>query len=159
MKTTTLLIACLLATAPVLAQDKPADTNAATSANKLDLNLPKSTLYRNDPPGTWYGDTSGVPASASSTPANGANRTTATTRDGQCEGQLHGSVAMGMGFSNRGGNSNWQALNLRSCKTFYNDDGRASQVGISINVGQFNGPNGFGSFGPRSAPMTFDSRR
>jgi hypothetical protein len=156
MKTTALLIACLLATTPALAQDKPASADAATSADKLDLNLPKPAgIYRNDPPGTWYGDTSGVPASTASTETETA--ATTASREDQCEGQLHGTATVGVGYSSRGGNSNWQALNLRSCKTWYNDDGQAREVGVSISVGKYDGPGGF--FGPRSAPPVFNPRR
>ena len=130
MKAAPLLIACLLAASPALAAD-----NAATpSAEELDLSLPASAgSHRNDPPGTWYGDTSGVPASAQ-------KRSRALTREEQCQGELHGSVAAGVGYSSRGGNSNWQAMNLHSCKTYYNDEGEAREVGVSISVGQFDGP-------------------
>lgn len=138
MKTAPLLLACLLVAVPALAEDKPASTDATTSAEKLDLSLPKSaTDYRNDPPGTWYGDTSGVPAST-----DPAARGEALTDEAQCQGELHGSVAAGIGYASHGGNSNWQAVNLHSCKTYYNDDGEAREVGVSISVGQYDGPDG-----------------
>ena len=49
-------------------------------------------------------------------------------------------VTMGVGYSNRGGNANWQGANLHSCKTYYNDDGKPSTVGVSISVGRSDGP-------------------
>ena len=138
MKTALPLLACLLVAVPALAEDRPAGADAATSAGKLDLSLPRSAAdYRNDPPGTWYGDTSGVPASAES-----KERGEATAREEQCQGELHGSVAAGIGHASRGGNSNWQAVNLHGCKTYYNDDGEAREVGVSISVGQYDGPDG-----------------
>lgn len=144
MKAASLLIACLLAAAPALAEDKPAGTDTTPTAEELDLSLPKATSgYRNDPPGAWYGDTSGVPASAAS------KEDKQVAREDQCEGKLHGSVAAGIGYSSRGGNSNWQAVNLNSCKTYYNDEGEAREVGVSISVGQSDG-NGW--HGGRSFP-------
>lgn len=134
MKAVFLLIACMLTAAPALAEDKPAGMDATPTAEQLDLSLPKSTNgYRNDPPGAWYGDTSGVPASAAS------REDQQVAREDQCEGKLHGSVAAGIGYSSRGGNSNWQAVNMNSCKTYYNDEGEAREVGVSISVGQFDG--------------------
>lgn len=137
MKAVSALFACLLLATPVLAQDKPAE-DATSNADKLDLSVSRPTsVFRNDPPGTWYGDTSGVPASA-----NSADRSEASTREDRCQGELHGSVAAGVGYSSHGGNSNWQAANLNSCKTYYNDEGEAREVGVSISVGQFDGPDG-----------------
>lgn len=144
MKTALLLIGAL-AMAPAMAgENAQTDGDAKSDAAALDLSLPKSaTDYAKAPPGAWYGDTSGVPAAA-------GTDARATARDERCQGELHGSVAAGMGYSRRGGNSNWQALNLNSCKTYYNDDGDAREVGISISVGQYDGPGG--RYGERSFP-------
>jgi hypothetical protein len=145
MKTASLLLAGLLAAAPALADEKPAGDATAAKAAALDLSLPKSaTDYRNDPPGTWYGDTSGVPAAVASADKEQA--------DGErCEGQLHGSVSAGVGYSSRGGNSNWQGANLHSCKTYYDDDGDAHEVGFSIDVGNYDGGDGGRRGGRRPA--------
>lgn len=72
----------------------------------------------------------------------------AAERAEQCQGKLHGAVETGMGYASRGGNSNWQAVNLNSCKTYYDDDGKAHQIGVSISVGRGEGP----IFGPRYGP-------
>ena len=132
-----LLILALLAPAAASAQDAP----------PLDLSLPADSPYAKSPPGTWYGDTSGKPASVSR--AAQADAATGDGDDEACEGKLHGSVTMGVGYSNRGGNANWQGANLHSCKTYYNDDGKPSTVGISISVGRSDGPGFYGPVGGR----------
>ena len=141
MKTVLLSLACLLVAAPALAEGKPDSADAAARASELDLALPKSNGYRNDPPGTWYGDSGKAPIADAT-----------EDREQQCEGKLHGSVAAGVGYSSRGGNSNWQAVYLRSCKTYYNDEGEPREVGVSISVGQFDGPNGYYRGGPHPMP-------
>lgn len=151
------LIGLLLA-APAWAQDtvstaaQATGDSAATDGSGLDLSVPDSPIrYRNesghagDPPGTWYGDTSGVPASKQTPAVQNAQ-----AQAEACQGQLHGAVSAGMGYSRRGGNSNWQAANLNSCKTYYDDDGNAHQIGVSISVGKESGPGYLGGpFGPR----------
>jgi hypothetical protein len=137
MKSALLPLLLLFATAPVLATDTEASSDASTkTASALDLSLPrqvtdtyKSTTPAADPPGTYYGDHSGPIASSDS-----------IEREDTCDGELHGSVSLGVGYSNRGGNSNWQTTNVNSCKRYYNDDGKERQIGVSISVGQSNGP-------------------
>lgn len=137
MKTALLPLLLLLATAPALAADTEASGDTtATTASALDLSLPKQvadtykvTTPAADPPGTYYGDHSGPVAASDS-----------VERVDTCDGELHGSVTMGVGYSKRGGNSNWQGTNLNSCKRYYNDDGKERQIGVSISVGQSNGP-------------------
>ncbi|MEA9730210.1 hypothetical protein ABQE70_16020 [Xanthomonas campestris pv. campestris] len=150
MKRSLLLLATLLATGSALAQTGDSGTDAVTP-HSLDLSIPKEPVqyrsdpeYSTDPPGTFYGDKTGPqPALARSSAAS-----IAAERAEQCQGKLHGAVETGMGYSNRGGNSNWQAVNLNSCKTYYDDDGKAHQIGVSISVGRGEGP----IFGPRYAP-------
>lgn len=143
MKNLSLLLAGLLIVAPACMAQTSDDASAAASASELDLALPKSSTYQhhNDPPGTWYGDTSRVPAAA-------ATAAQAPAREERCKGELHGAVAAGVGYSSRAGNSNWQALNVNSCKTYYNDDGDARELGFSISVGQYDGPDGRGRTSP-----------
>ena len=150
MKRSLLLLATLLATGSALAQTGDSGTDAVTPRS-LDLSIPKEPVqyrsdpeYSTDPPGTFYGDKTGPqPALASPSAAS-----IAAERAEQCQGKLQGAVETGMGYSNRGGNSNWQAVNLNSCKTYYDDDGKAHQIGVSISVGRGEGP----IFGPRYAP-------
>lgn len=94
--------------------------------------------YIADPPGTYYGDRSGR-----ATPSSGV----LTHEAAACDGQLHGSVSMGMGYSRRGGNSNWQATQLNTCKRYVTDSGKERQVGLSISVGQGSGPGYWGGYG------------
>lgn len=145
------LLVCVSASAA--AQDASRDAPTATAAG-LDLSLPTQPLqyrsdptYAKDPPGTFYGDKSGKRASAT---VSAQQRLAA--RAEQCQGELHGSVAAGMGYSSHGGNRNWQGVNLNSCKTYYDDDGNPREVGISISVGRSDGPDfSRGRFGPGPA--------
>ncbi|MGH8062101.1 MAG: hypothetical protein ACREO7_08820 [Pseudoxanthomonas sp.] len=139
MKSALLPLLLVLATGPALATESATSTSGdteATTARALDLSLPKQvadtykvTTPAADPPGTYYGDHSGPIASSDS-----------VERVDTCDGELHGSVSMGVGYSKRGGNSNWQGTNLNSCKRYYNDDGKERQIGVSISIGQGSGP-------------------
>lgn len=141
MKRRLLLLVTLFATGSAIAQTRHG--NAATATPRaLDLSIPQAPVqlrsdpaYSTDPPGTFYGDKSGSkPALARSSAASIAAKSTE-----RCQGRLHGEMATGLGYSNRGGNSNWQALHLNSCKTYYDDDGKAHQIGVSISVGRGQG--------------------
>lgn len=144
MKLLPFLFASLLIAAPACAAQTSDGASTSPSASELDLALPKSSTYQyhNDPPGTWYGDTSRVPAAAAAAQAS--------AREERCKGELHGTVAAGVGYSSRAGNSNWQAFNVNSCKTYYNDEGEAREIGVSISVGQYDGPDG--RYGGRASP-------
>lgn len=159
-----LVAAPVMATTPGMQTSSDVDAVETTPRSALDLSLPKSsesTLpqaattdqdatpatnttgdynpgYLADPPGTYYGDRSGRPA-----PASGV----LTREAAACDGQLHGSVSMGMGYSRRGGNSNWQATQLNTCKRYVTDSGKERQIGLSISVGQGSGPGYWGGHG------------
>lgn len=137
-----LLVLALLAPSAAFAQDGAGKT-------ALDLSLPTDSPYAKSAPGTWYGDTSGKPASTAQTAQPATASVDGNDDDEACEGKLHGNVTMGMGYSRRGGNSNWQGANVHSCKTYYNDDGKPSTVGISISVGRSDGPGFYGPVGGR----------
>lgn len=150
MKRSSLLLACLLFTGPALAQT---GTGSDATKRALDLSVPQEPIkyasdpvYNADPPGAYYGDTSGTSASAQKAQAAQAQAEYAQAQADRCKGEVHGSVSTGIGYSKRGGNSNYQAADLNLCKTYYNDDGKPHQIGISISVGQGEGP-GFG-YGP-----------
>ncbi len=124
----------LLAMSPALAQDD--------AARALDLSVPQDPIrfestggtdHRTDPPGTWYGDHGGRAPFADGLSA-----------PSDSDWRVHGSMAAGVGWSSRGGNSNWQALNLNLDKTTTDDDGDSGHVNIDINVGRGEGP----IFGP-----------
>lgn len=117
MKGGALLLVGLLATTASNAQD---------TAGRLDLAVPQAPLtfrdpaaaYRNDPPGTYYGD---HPVE------NG-------------EWQVHGSVSAGIGWSSHGGNSNWQEADVNMARTYTDDDGDTSHINLNLRVGQGEGP-------------------
>jgi hypothetical protein len=132
-----LLALALLAPGAAFAQD-------AAGKAALDLSLPTDSPYAKSAPGTWYGDTSGKPASTTKAAQAATASVDGNDDEEACEGKLHGSVTMGMGYSRRGGNSNWQGANMHSCKTYYNDDGKPSTVGVSISVGHSDGPGFYG---------------
>lgn len=152
-----LLPACLslsliCAAAPALAAEAG---EAAPTGDSLDLSLPQSSLagYRSDPPGTWYGDTSGVPAAetrdARALPARVGCPTSPTGE----ETDLTGVVEAGIGHSSRGGNSNWQAATMNYCKEYATADGGSRTVNLQLNVGSYDGPHGFhGPYGPAFGP-------
>lgn len=144
-----LAVLALLAFPPSVQAGQTAQTTATdvatttTTAEALDLAVPNEPIryrsetgYAGDPPGTWYGDTSGRPASPTAATPAGETDTTAST----CEGRLHGAVTAGFGYARHGGNLNWQAANLNRCQTYYDDDGNARQFGFSISVGRSDGP-------------------
>lgn len=111
----------------LLAATGHASASEGEAAGALDLSLPRTSAFASDPPGTWYGDTGGVPASE------------AMPGDG-CDGELHGSMTAGIGYSSRGGNSNYQAVNLNTCKRYTSRNGKERQVAVSVSVGQGSGP-------------------
>lgn len=152
MKPSLPLLGALLACTSAMAQETGSTDSTDISASALDLSVPKEPIqyrddtgYSKDPPGTFYGDKSGKSASATV-----REQQRIAARAEQCQGELHGSVTAGVGYSSRGGNGNWQGANLHSCKTFYDDDGNAREVGISISVGRGDGPGYFGRgpYGP-----------
>jgi hypothetical protein len=147
-----LLVAGVCAFTTAMAQD---DADAAA----LDLTVPSERIHfvstdpdanrRNDPPGTWYGDDGGRAAleNAPGAVANG-------------DWQVHGAMEAGVGWSERAGNSNWQAANINLGKTYTDDDGDTGHVNIDINVGRGEGAlfgpgypsDYYGPFGPGPGP-------
>jgi hypothetical protein len=125
---------------------------AAGADDGLDLSLPPASTYRNDPPGAFYGDTSGVPA-AVATATDGARLVRPacpTTPDGQ-PSDLTGSVSAGVGYSSRLGNSNFQAATLTWCKSYGGDVGNQGRVNVQLNIGTYDGP-GVYPLAPRPGP-------
>ncbi len=141
-------IACALilslAAMPAFAGDamQPGELDA------LDLSLPDQA-YRNDPPGTWYGDTSGVPASESTTVAR---RSACPTAPDGSERDVTGSVSAGIGHSSHFGNSNWQAASLNYCKESADDDGNPRSFNLRLDVGTFDGAMPGAWMGPPPGP-------
>ena len=140
-KIVSLLLPTLLIAMPAMAGD---------GKGGLDLDLPRQPLftgtpspYQGDPPGKYYGDTSGDPA-----PVPRYEPACPTAPDGS-ERSMTGSFTTGIGYSSRGGNSNFNAANLNFCKGFVGDDGETRTLNLNINVERYDGPGYFGGYGGR----------
>lgn len=128
----------------------PAAAAWGTETERLDLSLPDRPIgfgggegrssYANDPPGTYYGDTSGRPASE---PA-------LAQEECSPQPQLSGSVGAGIGYSERFGSSHWTATRLHLHRCRYGEDGGRNTFDLSIGVSQGDGPGGYG--GPYHMP-------
>lgn len=90
-----------------------------------------------DPPGKYYGDTSGR------TTRSGSLGDQQPGDDG--EPQVWGSVSTGIGYSKGYGNSHWSAADINVSKAF--GEGGRNRVDLHINVEQSEGP-GFGRYHP-----------
>ena len=138
MKTTCLLLTCLLIIAPAMAYEATT-SEAAPNASALDLSLPQSTTGRNDPPGTWYGDTSTSPRKASNVLR--VSPGCPSSPDGE-QNPITGSVSTGMGHS-RFGTSTFAATQLNYCKQYSNDAGNRRTINVNIGVSKSEGPDPF----------------
>ena len=117
----------------------------AQSAESLDLKLPQPALYGQDPPGTYYGDTSGRPAKSVSgvtTVARNACGTPLDEDDGKAA--VHGTLTTGIGYTSGRGTSHWNAATVNLCKAYTTDEGKTGAFNFNIGVGQYDGP----SLGP-----------
>ena len=131
------LIVSMMAVAPAFA----AGQSGGAAAKALDLQVPTQPAYS-------YGTTPPPADSRFSAPYDPARRfaaaadttTDPTNRTDRCDGKPHGSATVGVGYSTHMGNSNFQAAQVNTCKRYYDDDGNAHHVGVSIGVSQ-------GSFG------------
>lgn len=130
------VVACLCATAIPAA--------VADELEALDLVLPKApaSTYTGDPPGTWYGDRSGVPAAAAT--ATTASRVRPrwgcpTSPDGQ-ERAVTGSFTTGVGYSSGLGSSTYNGANLGYCKTYVDDDGDERTLNLQMHMDRYDGP-------------------
>ena len=137
MRLTAAVLACLCATALPAAF---ADELAA-----LDLVLPKTAISTPaaDPPGTWYGDRSGVPAAvapASSTRTRVHPRLGCPTSPDGGERAVTGSFTTGVGYSSDLGSSTYNGANLGYCKTYTDGDGDERTINLQMHVDRFDGP-------------------
>ena len=128
MRLTAAIFACLCALPAVAAED----------LSTLDLSLPQASPYRNDPPGTWYGDRSGVPATAA--PANPVRRPACPTGpDGEARA-VTGSVSTGVGYSSRLGSSTYNGAGLGYCKSWIDADGDERTIQMQMHMDRYDGP-------------------
>lgn len=121
---------------------------------------------------TYEGDTRAAP------PPARRGRACPAAADGS-ERAVTGSVTTGIGHASRGGNSNWNAVDLNLCREYVGDSGDTRTVNLGLHVGRYDGPGyigglghgpgGFDGFGPGHAadrwleaparPMSFTSER
>lgn len=126
---------------------------AAEPPTAIDLDLPAPPVfsaapgYQADPPGTYYGDHSGLPASIAT-----AGPGCPTAPDGS-ERSVTGSVTTGIGYASHGGSSRFNAVNVNVCKESFDDDGDPRAFNLNIDVqqvdGDIGGGYGYGRRGPR----------
>jgi hypothetical protein len=121
----------------VLGSAMPA-AHAADSGTVLDTKLPEEPLfaspYRNDPPGTWYGDKS-LPTDENATVQHSA---CPATVDGSAR-PVTGAVTTGFGWSSHG-SSRYNAATVNYCKEHVDEDGDSKVFNLQLNVSQFDGP-------------------
>lgn len=139
MPTRSLLLACLLLPGMALADDA---TPAALDA--LDLSVPQAPLrymndpsYRNDAPGTYYGDRSGRRLPRAS------DESDAPTNDGSL--RVHGAISTGIGYSRAYGNSHWSSADINLGKDYTSDEGKTRRMDLNIHISQGKGA---GPYGP-----------
>lgn len=126
MKRSALLCLGLFAASHALAQ---------ATAESLDLRVPEQpnpytaeSSPQRDPPGTYYGDTSGKPASSGL--AEEAD-------DGKAK--VWGSFTTGIGHTKGYGTSHFNAAEINVSKSFGDGD-RKNSINLQINVEQGDGP-------------------
>lgn len=110
---------------------------AQAGAEPLDLRLPEQpSRYAaesdppRDPPGTYYGDTSGKPASS---------RLAGTAVDDDGKARVWGSFTTGIGHSKGYGTTHFNAAEINVSKSF-GDGERKNSFNLQINVEQGDGP-------------------
>ncbi len=140
MNRSLMILACLLAPIPAMAQA------AGTAPGALDLSVPQAPLrYLNDPsyqadaPGTYYGDHSG--------PQQPRRQEAATASVTDDKLQVHGAVSTGIGYSKAFGNSHWTSADINLGKNYTTDEGNTRRVDLNIHVSQGKGAGPFG-YGP-----------
>ncbi len=145
MKRSVFLCLALSATGPALAQ---------AAAESLDLRLPEQPNpyvaepspqhdLPGDPPGTYYGDTSGKPAWSGLAEEAAAD-------DGKAK--VWGSFTTGIGHTKGYGTSHYYAAEINVSKSFGEGE-RKNRVNLQINVEKGDGP----AFGGRY-PYPYDGR-
>lgn len=113
---------------------------AAQSAEQLDLKLPSGSLYAGDPPGTYYGDTSGRPARTEREAPVQRNACGTPVDQDDGKAAVSGSFSTGIGYTKGYGNSHWNAANINLCKAYTTDEGNSGAFNLNIGVGQYDGP-------------------
>jgi hypothetical protein len=129
----------------VLAVAPAAPAWAQSTADALDLSLPRGAAYAADPPGTFYGDKSG-PLAVAATAAEDTRDPCVVMHDDRDGDGITGSFTTGIGYTKGHGSSTYNAANLNLCKTTYNEEGKPRTFNFNINVDRYDGPGGY--YGP-----------
>lgn len=136
MKTRFVLLVLLLLALPVRAEQ---DATAA----ELDVAAPPTISEPSsaavDPPGAYYGDVSGIPASLVRNRRSGCP----PAADGS-ERDITGSITTGAGYSSHGGSSTLVGADVNYCKETIDDDGTQRFLRINVDLQRYDGP-GYGA--------------
>jgi len=139
-----LFLLCLACTPSLALAQSAAGATGPQSASGLNLAVPQEPLrYLNDPslqqdaPGTYYGDKTGPRPRADGSPG--------TLDDDKVK--VSGSFSTGIGYSERGGNSHYNAATLNLRKDYTNDEGKTRGVNVNIHVSEGKGPGFYGPWG------------
>lgn len=125
-----LLLPTLLYALPALAAD-PA---------QVDLSLPSQPMFSGAGAfgdGEYTGPRRAAPA-ASGAPGRAIVRGGCPTSPDGSEATVTGSVSTGIGYSSRGGNSNWNAAEINLCRE--DAGGSGNVANLNIRVGRYDGP-------------------
>lgn len=135
--------------------------------DRPDLSLPAQPMFTGA--GAFGGGEYAGPRTA--TPEYGHARRDGRGYPGGCptapdgsERMVTGSVSTGVGYSSRGGNSNWNAADINLCRESVGESGQANTMQLNLRVAQYDGPgypgghyggglgpyDGFGGFGAGS---------
>lgn len=121
----------------------PARAEQGATAVELDVAAPptisESSSATADPPGAYYGDVSGIPASL----ARNRRSFCPPAADGS-ERDVTGSITTGVGYSSHGGSSTLAAADVNYCKETVDDDGNQRFIRINVDLERYDGP-GYGA--------------
>ncbi|MCD9027149.1 hypothetical protein LDO26_02830 [Luteimonas sp. BDR2-5] len=128
-----LLLPALLCALPALAEDPPA----------VDLSLPSQPMFSGAGAfgdGEYTGPRHVAPASRAVARDGALVRGGCPTSPDGSEATVTGSVSTGIGYSSRGGNSNWNAAEINLCREGVGDSGNVNTANLNIRVGRYDGP-------------------
>jgi len=143
MRITSVLWISLLAT-PVMAH--------AAQDDRVDLSLPAQPMFTGEAAfggGEYAGPRTDTPEYRARYGDDLVRRGGCPTAPDGSERTVTGSVTTGIGYSSRGGNSNFSAADISLCKETVSDAGNLNTMQLNLRVAQFDGPGYYGrGFGP-----------
>jgi hypothetical protein len=143
MRITSVLWISLLAT-PFMAH--------AAEDDRVDLSLPSQPMFTGEAAfggGEYTGPRTDTPEYRGLYGDELVRRGGCPTGPDGSERTVTGSVTTGIGYSSRGGNSNFNAADISLCKETVSDAGNINTMQLNLRVAQFDGPGYYGrGFGP-----------